>query len=119
MIGLIFCVPGASQEQWEIDTWLMSCRALGRQMERFMFDRMMEAAAAMGVREITGVYLPTAKNGLVADLYEKLGFAKGDATAEEIRWSIAVPKLPANSASHIRDVSPRDENPIMAPAGSR
>jgi FkbH-like protein len=119
LIGLIFCVPGASQEQWEIDTWLMSCRALGRQMERFMFDRMMEAAAAMGVREITGVYLPTAKNGLVADLYEKLGFAKGDATAEEIRWSIAVPKLPANSASHIRDVSPRDENPIMAPAGSR
>ena len=30
--------------EWEIDTWLMSCRTLGRQMEKFMFDRLADAA---------------------------------------------------------------------------
>ena len=104
LIGLIFCVPVGSDD-WEIDTWLMSCRVLGRQMERFMFDRMLEAAAALGVRKIHGLFRPTAKNGLVADLYPKLGFSKVAETAEEIRYEIAVRELPAPTAVHIRNVS--------------
>ena len=44
LIGLILCIAGDSAQQWAIETWLMSCRALGRQMERFMFDRLMDAA---------------------------------------------------------------------------
>ena len=104
LIGLIFCVPVGSDD-WEIDTWLMSCRVLGRQMERFMFDRMLEAAAALGVRKINSVFRPTAKNGLVTDLYPKLGFSKVAETAEEIRYEIAVRELPAPTALHIRNVS--------------
>ena len=105
LIGLIFCTPAANPLHWEIDTWLMSCRALGRQMERFMFDRMMEAAAVRGVRQITGVYRPTAKNGLVADLFEKLGFRECSRMEEEIRYSIDAPEKPAVTAVWIRNVS--------------
>jgi FkbH-like protein len=105
LIGLIFCTPAADPLHWEIDTWLMSCRALGRQMERFMFDRMMEAAAARGVREIMGVYRPTAKNGLVADLFEKLGFRECTRTPQEVRYSIASPEKPPVTALFIREVS--------------
>ncbi len=71
LIGLIFCTPGANPLHWEIDTWLMSCRTLGRQMERFMFDRMMEAAAARGVREILGVYRPTDKKRTPSPVFLK------------------------------------------------
>jgi FkbH-like protein len=105
LIGLIFCTPAATPLHWEIDTWLMSCRALGRQMERFMFDCMMEAAAARGVREIMGVYRPTTKNGLVADLFEKLGFRECSRTPEEIRYSIMAPVKPPVTAVFIRNVS--------------
>jgi FkbH-like protein len=104
LIGVLFCMPSGSG-CWEIDTWLMSCRVLGRQSEQFMFDRMMKEAAARGIREIVGVYRPTAKNPLVADHYEKFGFRKIGSTAEEVRYSIAVPKTPAVTATHIRDVS--------------
>ena len=104
LIGLIFCVPAGSDE-WEIDTWLMSCRVLGRQMERFMFDRMMEGAAALGIRKINGAYRPTGKNSLVADLYPKLGFSKVAETAEETRYEIPVREMPAPTAVHIRNVS--------------
>jgi FkbH-like protein len=104
LIGLIFCV-GTGPNDWEIDTWLMSCRVLGRQMERFMLDRMVEAAASMGVRKITGIYRPTGKNNLVADLYTKLGFSKTGETSEETRYEIAVPDKPVATATHIRNVS--------------
>jgi predicted enzyme involved in methoxymalonyl-ACP biosynthesis len=83
----------------------MSCRVLGRQMERFMFDRMLEAAAALGVRTIHGRYRPTGKNNLVADLYPKLGLSKVAETAEETRYEIAVRELPTPTALHIRNVS--------------
>ena len=104
LIGVIFCMPAAPDE-WEIETWLMSCRALGRQMERFMYDRMLEEAAALGIRKITGIYRPTGKNGLVADLLPKLGFTKLFETAEETRYELAVPDNFQPTATHIRNVS--------------
>ncbi len=102
LIGLIFCVPSAGR--WEIETWLMSCRALGRQMERFMLDRLLEAAVENGVREIIGVYRPTAKNGLVANLYDNLGFSRvpGE-TSGEVRYSMIVPEIAAITATWIRN----------------
>jgi FkbH-like protein len=78
LIGVLLCAP-AGPERWEIDTWLMSCRVLGRRMEHFMFDRLCEAARAAGITSIVGVYRPTAKNPQVADLFTRLGF---DLTAE-------------------------------------
>ncbi len=106
LIGVLFCIAtGPEPDQWEIDTWLMSCRVLGRQMERFMFDRMLEAAAALGVRKVTGIYRPTGKNSLVEDLYPKLGFSKASETPEEVRYVIAVPESLAPTAQHIRNVS--------------
>jgi FkbH-like protein len=58
----------------DIDTWLMSCRVIGRTVEREMLMRLCEAAADRGVSRLRGTYVPTAKNGLVRDLYERLGF---------------------------------------------
>lgn len=60
---------------WRLDTWLMSCRVLGRQVEEHMIAVATRAAAAEGAKELRGEYLPTPKNGLVKDLYPRLGFA--------------------------------------------
>jgi FkbH-like protein len=121
LIGLIFCVPAGpsngSPREWEVETWLMSCRALGRQMERFMLDRLLEAAAEAGVRELTGVYRPTPKNGLVANLYDNLGFSRMPAqTGDEIRYSLIVPDPVPVTATHIRDLTSRAEGSALAPA---
>jgi len=105
LIGVVFSKPGTDADSWEIDTWLMSCRVLGRQMEKFMFDRVVEAAQARGVREIHGVFRPTAKNGLVMEHYDNLGFTKLKSTAEETRYVFAVPAAPMLTATHIRNES--------------
>jgi FkbH-like protein len=64
----------ADRHTWEIDTWLMSCRVIGRQMEQFMLQVLVEEAQAAGIEILRGVYIPTAKNAMVADLYPRLGF---------------------------------------------
>jgi FkbH-like protein len=57
-----------------IDTWLMSCRVLGRQVEEACLNILVEHTKAIGAKRLVGEYLPTAKNGMVADLYPRLGF---------------------------------------------
>jgi FkbH-like protein len=105
LIGAIFCRPGESANSWEIDTWLMSCRVLGRQMEKFMFDRLVEAARAQGIREVVGVYRATPKNGLVGDHYDQLGFTVVASTPEETRYSLLVPSVHSGRATHIKNES--------------
>lgn len=64
-----------------IDTWLMSCRVLGRQVEQATLRVLADAARARGAGALVGEYRPTAKNGMVADHYGKLGFVPAAAPA--------------------------------------
>jgi len=57
-----------------IDTWLMSCRVLKRQVEDEVLNELARLAKERGCVRITGVYLRTAKNEMVRDFYENMGF---------------------------------------------
>ena len=57
-----------------IDTWLMSCRVLGRGVEEACLNLLAEDAKMLGACELRGEYRVTAKNDMVRDLYGKLGF---------------------------------------------
>ena len=59
-----------------ISEWLMSCRVLKRGMEEFIINKILQTAADNGFRTVTGEYIPTPKNAMVKDLYEKMGFAR-------------------------------------------
>lgn len=72
-----------------IDTWFMSCRVLKRGMENFMLNSIVEYAKASGYKKIIGEYLPTSKNGMVAEHYPSLGFSKLDGT-ETAQWVLDV-----------------------------
>ena len=63
-------------EVWTNDVWLMSCRVLGRRVEEAALAHICAEALAQGARKLIGVYLPTVKNQMVADLYGRLGFVK-------------------------------------------
>jgi len=56
-----------------VDTWLMSCRVLGRRLEEAMFAGLVRYAAESHYTHVTGEYIATAKNSQVADLYDRLG----------------------------------------------
>lgn len=64
------------QEVLFISEWLMSCRVLKRGMEEFIVDKILHTALERGFRKVVGEYLPTPKNGMVKDLYERMGFTR-------------------------------------------
>jgi FkbH-like protein len=80
MISVIVCRrPKDRRDDWDIDTWLMSCRVLGRKVELAVLQELVAQAGARGIRRLVGRYLPTEKNKLVEDHYAKLGFAQVEA----------------------------------------
>ena len=89
MISVIICRRDAND--WLIDTWLMSCRVLGRCVEQAVLQELVGYARSLGVDRIVGVYRPTERNRLVEDHYAKLGFMPCDSPSEgSTMWSLAV-----------------------------
>jgi FkbH-like protein len=74
--GIIAIVIGRLRQGGDllIDTWLMSCRVLGRQVEPTTLNLVAAEAKALGARRLVGEYLPSAKNAMVREHYPRLGF---------------------------------------------
>jgi len=58
----------------KIDTFLMSCRVIGRKVEDRILDKAAELLKARGFSKMIGEFIPTRKNALVASFYDKQGF---------------------------------------------
>ena len=96
MIGVVLCEAataerlaaagfagvGVGASDLYIDTWLMSCRVLGRQVEEAMMNVLAAQAGARGVRRIFGHYVPTAKNAMVREHYARMGFELVETAAD-------------------------------------
>lgn len=87
MISVVIFDKGDAE--WRCDTWLMSCRVLGRRVEEAVLAEAAAAAKAAGAQRLIGEYLPTPKNGLVEQHYAKLGFALiGELPDGGTRWAL-------------------------------
>ena len=74
--GVIAIIIGRmlAERDCHIDTWLMSCRVLGRQVEPTTLNLIAEQAQKLGAKRLVGEYIPSKKNGMVKDHYARLGF---------------------------------------------
>jgi FkbH-like protein len=98
MISVVICRPGAPGE-WQIDTWLMSCRVLGRRVEHMVLREILEHARAAGIRKLAGIYRRTDRNKLVVDHYAKLGFTQvSEDDSGGTRWDLLVDEAQPQSA---------------------
>ena len=74
IVAIVICqVQG---EDLIVDTWLMSCRVLKRQVEEETLNAVVELARSHGCSRIVGVYVPSEKNSMVRALYPSLGFSE-------------------------------------------
>jgi len=78
---------------WNIDTWLMSCRAMGRGVENAVFNHFCTNAKKTAPK-VLGEFIKTEKNSSVADLYKKMGFS------------------PLNSQGKFEFIFGKSENPV-------
>jgi len=98
MISVVICRP-TEAGVWDIDTWLMSCRVLGRKVEHMVLREILEHAQRAGIEKLRGIYKPTERNKLVVDHYAKLGFSKvGEDVTGLTHWVLLVEGAMPDSA---------------------
>jgi FkbH-like protein len=93
-LGLVGVAIAVRQDELAvIDSMLMSCRALGRDAEMAFAAALYSALATdWGVERVLADYLPTAKNQLVADFWQRAGLAidpRPNSTAGGVRYASA------------------------------
>jgi len=71
-----YIIEKRDNDEWIIDTFLLSCRIMGRGVEEVMMNKIIEKAKSSGIKKIKGEFIPTAKNKPAENFYEKLGFKK-------------------------------------------
>ena len=86
---LIASVEGTNAN---IDLWVMSCRVFKRHLEYAVFDYLIAKCKEMGVKTITASYLPTAKNVIIKDFYEGIGFDVTLDSESEKRYILNIPE---------------------------
>lgn len=78
VIAVVLAVPAPEGEDSDrtlmVDTFLMSCRVIGRTVEHFLMGHLLAEAARHGYQQLRGEYVPTAKNDVVRDFYPSMGF---------------------------------------------
>ena len=82
--GLVSNIIGRIEgDTLHLDLWLMSSRVLKRNLEEAMLDVLVSTCKARNVSRIFGYYFKTAKNSMVADLYDLLGFKRTSGSPDE------------------------------------
>lgn len=72
LVGLL--IAQRQQDVLDIDTWLMSCRVIGRTVEMTMLEHLCRRAEELGCTTLRGTYIATEKNAMAADAYPRCGF---------------------------------------------
>lgn len=73
IISVLLARP-CGEGEFLIDTWVMSCRVMGRRVEHAVFVRLAEELRKRDAVRVIGEYIPSSKNSPVKSLYPSLGF---------------------------------------------
>ena len=90
--GLVSVVIGKIiKKTCVLDTWLMSCRVLKRDMEYAMLDKLVMQCKTKKLSKIIGVYIRTPKNNMVSNLFLDFGFKFVEkSVSDEMFWELEI-----------------------------
>jgi FkbH-like protein len=88
-----------------VDSFLMSCRVIGRGIEFGVWNEVLKDARLRGCTTLSAQYLPTSKNSLVADFFDRLGLSIAESAAGARRYETAIDQLPAQQTPWIEVIS--------------
>jgi FkbH-like protein len=86
IIAVLLAVRSGDGSTLVIDSFLISCRALGRGVEDALWAAMLRRVDRQGVRRLEAEYIPTAKNSIVAGLYDRLGLQRIEHNSSSTRY---------------------------------
>ncbi|OGZ95127.1 MAG: hypothetical protein A2633_06360 [Candidatus Sungbacteria bacterium RIFCSPHIGHO2_01_FULL_47_32] len=82
-----FAIVAPREKGWEIDTFLLSCRVLGKKVEEHFLKKILsELKEKSGEGTVTGFFIKSEKNTVAKDFYEKMGFKKRSSHEGTEEW---------------------------------
>ncbi|MGA1823453.1 MAG: HAD-IIIC family phosphatase [bacterium] len=71
---------------WLIDTFLLSCRVIGRKVEDSLLAYIVEEARKTGTKKLMGEFIPSQKNAPARNFYKEKGFKLEDTVGDKQIW---------------------------------
>ena len=106
-LGLVACaiLKQYNSKSWAIDSLVMSCRVMNRNVEFFFIDYLVEFLKARGCEVLKGIYIPTKRNHIIKDFFPKLGFKKEvDSINNEESYILELNKIVLPNISFIKSI---------------
>lgn len=76
IVGLGIIIAEDSSTEWRLDSFLVSCRVLGRNIENAFIDYISRMGIKSSITTLIAEYLPTAKNSQIKTFFERANFIK-------------------------------------------
>lgn len=96
IVGVMIAEAGS--QSWAIDTFLMSCRVIGRTVETCMLATLAEHASQASATELHGWFYPTKKNPPAEAIYRDHGFVARKEQDEGVLWALDLAEAPSQPA---------------------
>lgn len=90
---------------WQIDTFLMSCRVIGRGAEDALLNKILTDAASENISNVCAEYVRTAKNELVSGFWEKMGFEEIKSNVDSSAWRFDMAAFKPKSFEYLEIVA--------------
>ncbi len=94
IVGVFILKSDRQNSELNIDSFIMSCRVIGREIEKAILFFIFKKAEELGLDKITAEIIPTPKNEPCRDVYKDCGFE----AIEENKWQLVIknikPELP-------------------------
>jgi FkbH-like protein len=101
-LGLVGAAMVHTQpDAWELDTFLMSCRALGRRVEEAFAAFLVRAAMTDG-KPLQGVFVPTKKTAPIQEMLERHGWLREEIPGGEHQLRVKIAPLDIPSWLRVR-----------------
>ncbi len=76
IVAVLLALCDSDQSTLKVDSFLVSCRALGRGVEDALWAATLKRAHQQKVKRLETEYIATPKNAIVAELYDRLGLQR-------------------------------------------
>src|ERR1019366_37460 len=108
--GLVgVAVARVDGEVAEIDSFLMSCRVIGRTLETALLAHLAGDARERGVKVLQGWFLPTKKNAPAGEFYASHGFEVAERSEEGVLWRLDLREKEIQTPEWIKQEMATDE----------
>ncbi len=92
--GIVSAVIVDVEKQPVIEEFVLSCRVMGKHVEYAIISQIEKELAEAGYESLQGVYIPTAKNKPVEQLYDRLGYKRKEETLQVTTYLMQLDELP-------------------------